>query len=243
MHFRFAVNRGPSQRPPPPYIMVGFGNPQGYGSQDFDNPIGGPLDNMGYGNQYGPSGPQRPISTGTRCDETDSYKQMGLRQKMRKQFVRRSLQVSSLIHCQRECSGAKDFICRSFNYRDSPAPFDSDRASGPPTTGGESFNCELSDRDTRELDVHNPMMFDPANSDFYERSMAGRNNDGDCLDVAQVCNEDGMEFTLRTPEGFVGRIYSYGFYDRCFFRGNGGTINVLRISGPQGYPECGTQRV
>jgi hypothetical protein len=30
---------------------------------------------------------------------------------------------------------------------------------------------------------------------------------------------------------------------RCFFRGNGGTVNVLRISGPQGYPECGTQRV
>lgn len=28
----------------------------------------------------------------------------------------------------------------------------------------------------------------------------------------------------------------------CFFRGNGGTVNVLRISGPQGYPDCGTQR-
>lgn len=52
-----------------------------------------------------------------------------------------------------------------------------------------------------------------------------------------------MEFTLKTPEGFLGRIYAYGFYDRCFFRGNGGTVNVLRISGPGGYPECGTQRV
>jgi len=52
-----------------------------------------------------------------------------------------------------------------------------------------------------------------------------------------------MEFTLRTPEGFIGRIYTYGYYDRCFFRGNGGTANVLRISGAQGYPECGTQRV
>lgn len=60
--------------------------------------------------------------------------------------------------------------------------------------------------------------------------------------MSQVCNEDGMEFTLRTPEGFYGRIYTYGFYDRCFFRGSGGTVNVLRISGPQGYPECGTQR-
>lgn len=61
--------------------------------------------------------------------------------------------------------------------------------------------------------------------------------------MSQVCSEDGMEFTLRTPEGFIGRIYTYGYYDRCFFRGNGGTVNVLRISGAQGYPECGTQRV
>ena len=63
------------------------------------------------------------------------------------------------------------------------------------------------------------------------------------MTVSQVCSEDGMEFTLRTPEGFIGRIYTYGYYDRCFFRGNGGTVNVLRISGAQGYPECGTQRV
>jgi hypothetical protein len=61
--------------------------------------------------------------------------------------------------------------------------------------------------------------------------------------VSQSCSEDGMEFTLRTPEGFIGRIYTYGYYDRCFFRGNGATVNVLRISGAQGYPECGTQRV
>lgn len=61
--------------------------------------------------------------------------------------------------------------------------------------------------------------------------------------VSQICNEDGMEFTLKLPEGFYGRIYTYGYYDRCFFRGNGGTVNVLRISGAGGYPECGTQRV
>jgi hypothetical protein len=63
------------------------------------------------------------------------------------------------------------------------------------------------------------------------------------ISVSQSCSEDGMEFTLRTPEGFIGRIYTYGYYDRCFFRGNGATVNVLRISGAQGYPECGTQRV
>lgn len=33
------------------------------------------------------------------------------------------------------------------------------------------------------------------------------------------------------------------YFHRCFFRGNGGTANILRISGAQGYPECGTQRV
>lgn len=52
-----------------------------------------------------------------------------------------------------------------------------------------------------------------------------------------------MEFTLHTPEGFYGRIYTFGHYDRCFFRGSGGTVNILRISGSQGHPPCGSQRV
>lgn len=52
-----------------------------------------------------------------------------------------------------------------------------------------------------------------------------------------------MEFTLKTPEGFIGRIYTHGYYNRCKVQGTGGIVNVLRISGPQGYPDCGTQRV
>ena len=32
--------------------------------------------------------------------------------------------------------------------------------------------------------------------------------------VSQSCNEDFMEFTLRTPEPFRGRIYTYKHYDR-----------------------------
>ena len=55
--------------------------------------------------------------------------------------------------------------------------------------------------------------------------------------MGQTCNEDGMECT---PEGFTGRIYTYGYYDRCFFRG---TWNVLRITVPRGFPDCGSQRV
>jgi hypothetical protein len=206
-----------------PYLMVGFGPPGPVQGPQYetDNAI-----NSGHDIGYGVP---RPIGVGTRCDDADSFKQMGVRQRMRKQFIRRALNVPSLVHCQRECSTARDFICRSFNYKDS---FESDRSSI--STGVEAFNCELSDRDSRELDVQSNQMFDASNYDFYERSMSGRGNDADCLDVSQVCNEDGMEFTLRTPDAFVGRIYSYGFYDRCFFRGNGGTINVLRISGPQG---------
>jgi hypothetical protein len=187
----------PSQMRPgarPPYVMVGFG--------DMDNGVS----DM-YGAPYGAGRPPNPIMSGTRCDEQDSYKQMGLRQKMKNQFVRRKLKATNLIHCQRECSNAKDFVCRSFNFRDG----DGDRQ---PQQGVESFNCELSDRDTRELDLSNPQMFENANYDFYERSIGGRSNDGECLDVSQVCNEDGMEFTLRTTEPFAGRIYSYGFYDR-----------------------------
>lgn len=148
-----------------------------------------------------------PISAGTRCDEVDNYKQMGLRQKMKKQFVRRGMRVATLVHCQRECTSARDFICRSFNYKE-----EGERTPAPGV--GDTFNCELSDRDTRELDVNNPQMFETSTYDFYERSIGGRSNDAECLDVAQVCNEDGMEFTLRTNEQFTGRIYSYGFYDR-----------------------------
>lgn len=52
-----------------------------------------------------------------------------------------------------------------------------------------------------------------------------------------------MEFTLRTEEPFRGRIYTYGYYDRCFARGSGSSITVLKISGPRGFPDCGTTRV
>ncbi|XP_055379401.1 uncharacterized protein LOC129610746 isoform X3 [Condylostylus longicornis] len=183
------------------------------------------------GASAGVGGSRPPPPIPSRCDDFDNFKQVAARHKMRRQFIRRSLIAASLAQCQRECADARDFICRSFNYRDTAGLTYDER---------DSPNCELSDRDSRELDIHNPTLFDSGNYDFYERGL-GR-SDGECLDVSQTCNEEGMEFTLRTPEGFVGRIYTYGFYDRCFFRGNGGTVNVLRISGPQGYPECGTQR-
>lgn len=61
--------------------------------------------------------------------------------------------------------------------------------------------------------------------------------------MSQSCSPDGIEFTMKTPEGFYGRIYTYGFYDSCFYDGNGGTTSVLRISRGNGFPRCGTQQV
>ncbi|XP_061720522.1 uncharacterized protein LOC133527501 isoform X4 [Cydia pomonella] len=219
----------------PPGVNRPIGGP-GYGGYEPDGPIGpigAPVGGIPIGNPLGGApvgGPpvgHRPWQ-GSRCEE-DSFRQVG-RQRMQRRFVRRFTTAHSLAHCQRECIEARDFVCRAFNYRD--VPYGSEPRD----------NCELSDRDTRELDAANPAHFDnTANDyDFYERAL-GRIAD-DCLDVSQVCNEDGMEFTLRLPEGFFGRMYTYGFYDRCFFRGNGGVSNVLRITGAHGYPECGTQR-
>ncbi|XP_047997433.1 uncharacterized protein LOC125235021 isoform X4 [Leguminivora glycinivorella] len=219
----------------PPGVNRPIGGPA-YGGYEPDGPIGpigGPVGGIPIGNPLGGApvgGPpvgHRPWQ-GSRCED-DSFRQVG-RQRMQRRFVRRFTTAHSLAHCQRECIEARDFICRAFNYRD--VPYGSEPRD----------NCELSDRDTRELDAANPAHFDnTANDyDFYERAL-GRIAD-DCLDVSQVCNEDGMEFTLRLPEGFFGRMYTYGFYDRCFFRGNGGVSNVLRITGAHGYPECGTQR-
>ncbi|XP_063845562.1 uncharacterized protein LOC135091665 isoform X3 [Scylla paramamosain] len=61
-------------------------------------------------------------------------------------------------------------------------------------------------------------------------------------EVSQQCYEDGMEFSLRTDEPFRGRIYTYGYYDRCYTRGSGGLTTVLKISGARGVPDCGTIR-
>lgn len=154
---------------------VGMGVGMGY-----DNSI-----NSQFGDGFGGYGPPRPIS---RCDE-DSFKQIGSRQRIRRQFVRRIVPASSLLHCQRECIEAKDFVCRSFNYRDTSVLYESG-ASDPAASSGnagrererEVTNCELSDRDTRELDIHNPTMFDTSSFDFYERSNSRSGSDAECLD-------------------------------------------------------------
>lgn len=91
----------------------GFWN-SGFGGRP--GPAGPPhyADYAGY-NSFGGAPPGRPFSS--RCDEGDNFKQAGVRQRVRKQFVRRFLSAASLSQCQRECVEARDFVCRSFNYR------------------------------------------------------------------------------------------------------------------------------
>lgn len=149
--------------------------PQGLGYDNSPNAIG---------DSFGGFGPARPIHGGTRCDDSDSFKQMGVRQKVRRQYVRRVLPAQTLVHCQRECIDAKDFVCRSFNYRDTALSYDAADGLGPANREREreAANCELSDRDTRELDMQNPQMFDGGSFDYYERSNARSGSDGECLD-------------------------------------------------------------
>lgn len=136
-----------------------FEIPYGPSSSGYDNTLGG-------GDGFGGFGPQRPYET--RCDGYDSFKQMASKRKMRKQFVRRVINAPSLGVCQQECASARDFMCRSFNYKDS-APYE--------TEG----NCELSDRDSRDLDIPSSQMFETDSSDYYERSM-GKGQGEECLD-------------------------------------------------------------
>uniref|UniRef100_A0A1B0DI86 No mechanoreceptor potential A n=1 Tax=Phlebotomus papatasi TaxID=29031 RepID=A0A1B0DI86_PHLPP len=87
-----------------------------------------------------------------------------------------AMTVPTLSHCQRECVDSRDFACRSFNYREGAYSVDRDQ---------EASNCELSDRDTRDMDLQDPMMFDIGAYDYYERSSARNGLDGDCLDAVR----------------------------------------------------------
>ncbi|XP_022235712.1 uncharacterized protein LOC106476020, partial [Limulus polyphemus] len=155
---------------------------------------------------------------------SDVFQRVGFGQRLRSFYIRRVVRVDRVEDCEHECIETRDFDCRSFNFR----PFSPE-------------NCELSDTDTTKVQLSNPSHFDDNTQfDYYERdsSRSGRH----CLDVSQSCSPDGMEFSLRTPDGFYGRIYTYGFYDTCFYDGNGGNVNVLRISRANGFPRCGTQQ-
>ena len=165
------------------------------------------------------------------------FNRIGFGTRLRNMYITKVIRAERQEDCERSCLEVRDFTCRSFNYRSFfPAE-----------------NCELSQYDSKQLKMDNPGHFEQHTQfDYYERdamsgtaasnpvgSVAGAN---ECIEVAQTCTPDGMEFTVKTPDGFYGRIYTYGFYDSCFYDGNGGTVNVLRISRANGFPRCGTQQ-
>ncbi|XP_076352939.1 uncharacterized protein LOC143248450 isoform X2 [Tachypleus tridentatus] len=205
----------PVQYPPPPDDRYG-------GSFGIDRRYPAPY----------PPGPRRPPNPGVYpvcppggVGEGRPFHRLREGLRITRFYIRRVLQTDRIEECERACLEARDFICRSFNYR----PFAPD-------------NCELSDIDLSQLRINNPSHFDQNTQfDYFERDGFGPGG-GNCLDVTQSCSPDGMEFSLRTPGGFFGRIYTYGFFETCFYDGNGGNVNVLKISRANGFPRCGTQQ-
>ncbi|KAI1289876.1 hypothetical protein HDE_08746 [Halotydeus destructor] len=168
------------------------------------------------------------------------FKRIGFGYRLRNMYIFKVIRADRQEDCERACIESRDFICRAFNYRSFfPAE-----------------NCELSQYDSKQLKLENPQHYEQHTQfDFYERDNfaggppgiggppgAGGTYPAECLEVSQTCTPDGMEFTVKTPEGFYGRIYTYGYYDSCFYDGNGGSVNVLRISRANGFPRCGTQQ-
>ncbi|XP_042900056.1 uncharacterized protein [Parasteatoda tepidariorum] len=174
-----------------------------------------------------PPPPYPPLPPPELCGKSGgigTFKKVGYGMRLREHFVIRVIRAESLPECEKACMEARDFACLSFNFR--------------------SFfpdNCEMSDQDSHLIQVGSPLYFEQNTQfDYFEREPTGVTPG--CLDVGQSCTLDGMEFTLKTPEGFFGRMYTYGFYDTCFYDGNGGNVNVLRISRANGFPRCGTQQ-
>ncbi|XP_054162309.1 uncharacterized protein LOC128960262 [Oppia nitens] len=162
---------------------------------------------------------------------TARFSRIGFSSRLRSQYVFKVVRADKLEDCERACTETRDFVCKSFNFR----------AFFPD-------NCELSHFDSKEFKYDNPTYFEHNSQyDYYERSdiataPGGPTTSADCMEVTQTCTPEGMEFSLRTSESFYGRIYTYGFYDSCFYDGNGGTTSLLRISRANGFPRCGTQQ-
>ncbi|KFM59268.1 hypothetical protein X975_13204, partial [Stegodyphus mimosarum] len=209
------------------------GYPAGYPGFPPSNPFHG-------GGVFPPAGiPQQPFPNNNYelCKPGGSlysggvFRRVGFGTRLRSFYVRRVVRTERVEDCEKACLEEREFICLSFNFRNVIPD-----------------NCELSDQDTRHLQLNNPGHFEQDSQfDFYERDAQAANgipgaSAPNCIDVSQTCSPDGIEFTMKTPEGFYGRIYTYGFYDSCFYDGNGGTTSVLRISRGNGFPRCGTQQ-
>merc|ERR1719369_1183828 len=60
--------------------------------------------------------------------------------------------------------------------------------------------------------------------------------------VEQKCSGESIEFRMKTDYAFKGRIFTPGYYDQCYVKGQGQTNTVLQImaGGSRSYPDCGT---
>uniref|UniRef100_T1KJA7 ZP domain-containing protein n=1 Tax=Tetranychus urticae TaxID=32264 RepID=T1KJA7_TETUR len=206
------------QPPPPPPPPAPFGPPPFY------------QDRCKFPPGSAPGGPNAPLIGPPGNGLGNRFNRIGFGTRLRSTYIFKVVRADRLEDCERQCVESRDYLCASFNYRGFFA----------------SDNCELSQYDSKQFKLDNPAYFEQATQfDYYERDGFGSSGLGfpaECLEVAQTCTPEGMEFTLKTPEGFFGRIYTYGFYDSCFYDGNGGQVSVLRISRANGFPRCGTQQ-
>lgn len=162
--------------------------------------------------------------------ESSQFRRVAFSTRLKSKHIYKVVRAEKMEDCERYCADTKDFVCKSFNFR----------AFFPD-------NCELSSMDTKKYKPENAEHFEhDSQFDYYEKvehKGFSASNSMDCFEVLQSCSPEGMELKLKTTEGFYGRIYTYGFYDSCFFDGNGATTSMLRISKPNGFPRCGTQQV
>ena len=192
-----------------------------------------------------PQGHQRPTETPastftqvedrhqrtSKCEDSHVFRQVRSRTRLRSNFIKRSVIVASLFECERICLQERQFQCLSFNFM-------------PQFRANLPANCDLSHRDLRSLDLNHSEQFEISEDhDFYARDTTRRLDA--CLDVSQECTAEGMIFTLRTQEGFRGRIYTYKHFDEspCYVRGTGGLTHRLRIPPAKAFPNCGTENL
>ena len=161
------------------------------------------------------------------------FRQVRSRTRLRSSsMIQRSLIVASLFECEQMCLEERQFHCLSFNFM-------------PQFQAALPANCELSQQDVGFLDLNDPDLFEISEDyDFYARDTLTKRIDA-CIDVSQECSAQGMIFTLRTQEGFRGRIYTYKHFDEspCYVRGTGGLTHRLRIPTAQAFPNCGTENL